>query len=1028
MDGIAQFLLLSRIANDAGVSAWMGREALILTMFALVVTVPFLMGELIARLLRLPDLSQRIGVVLMTIGMSLSPFAFEMLRGQSWTNALHFGIDLAGGTNLVYQIDVKEAQAQKKLVNKATVNQMVDAIKKRVNPSGTIDMTVRGVGTDRIEVIVPGVDRDLVEQMKAKITRLGSLEFGILANRVDHPDLVKAAEALPNDQRELFVKERVVAAWRDASEGKEKDTGGNVGSRVVTLPNSQGKDVEVLQFLIKQELPDQTVTGYHLTQARAQMDNNGRPAVGFHFNGRGAFLFGNLTQANLPDPENGPTQGFRRRLAILLDGKVCSAPTIQSRITSAGEITGSFTMKEVEELVAVLNAGALEVPLNPTPISEFTISPLLGSDVRQKGVAAILISAFFVFAFMLVYYRVAGVVADLSLALNLLMVVGAMAFISATFTLPGLAGIVLTIGMAVDSNVLIYERMREELARGANLRIAIQNGFERAFSAIFDGNVTSLLTAAILYMIGSDLIRGFAVSLFIGLLMSLFSCLYFGHLALEIIDRKRMVKTIKMMQFLGETKIDFLSKRGVAFAGSGLLIAAGMAALFVRGSANMDIDFSGGTMVTFQFIEKQSVDDVRARLNEVAVSNEPSALKVFPEGVSLEQLTADDEQQSMTSAKRFRMRTPVQDQSLVSNGINKAFDDAQHALFRVTLADSTVAPITDKLAGSSQRFEGGNQTVLTFSEPVSEATVIEYLSKELSAVKTDKNRSKYESVQLLLSATNPAAEKAAAEKAATAKEKTAAEDKAATPKKAATKIEVSPKYTEFIVRATRQVSASDLSAATKSVQARLAASPVFEEVNAFETSVANNTKIDALLAIIASLVMIVVYMWFRFEKVYFGYAAVAALAHDVLVTVGCIALGAYLSKTPIGSLFMLDDFKINLNQIACLLTIVGYSLNDTIVIFDRIREIKGKNPKISYEMINQSVNQTLSRTLLTALTTFVVVLVLYVAGGEGIHGFAFSMIIGVVTGCYSTIYIANPVLLWLVQHEAQPAKKGLARR
>ena len=1016
MDGIAQFLLLSRIANDAGVSAWMGREALILTMLALVVTVPFLMGELIARLLRLPDLSHRIGVVLMTISMSLSPFAFEMLRGQSWTNALHFGIDLAGGTNLVYQIDTKEAQAQKKVVNKATVSQMVDAIKKRVNPSGTIDMTVRGVGTDRIEVIVPGVDRDLVEQMKAKITRLGSLEFGILANRVDHPDLVKAAEALPKDQRELFVKERVVAAWRDASQGKEKDTGGNVGSRVVTLPNAEGKDVEVLQFLIKQELPDQTVTGYHLTQARAQLDNNGRPAVGFHFNGRGAFLFGNLTQANLPDSENGPTQGFRRRLAILLDGKVCSAPTIQSRITSAGEITGSFTMKEVEELVAVLNAGALEVPLNPTPISEFTISPLLGGDVRKKGVTAILISAFCVFGFMLIYYKVAGVVADLSLALNLLMVVGAMAFISATFTLPGLAGIVLTIGMAVDSNVLIYERMREEFARGANLRIAIQNGFDRAFSAIFDGNVASLLTAAILYMIGSDLIRGFAVSLFIGLLMSMFSCLYFGQLLLEIIDRKRVVKTIKMMQFLGETNIDFLSKRGVAFAGSGLLIAAGMAALFVRGSANMDIDFSGGTMVTFQFIEKQSMDDVRKRLNDVAVSNEPSAPKIFPEGVSLEQLTSDGEQQSMTSGIRFRMRTPVQDQSLVSSGINKAFDDAQHALFRVTLADSTVAPITDKLEGSSQRFEGGNQTVLTFSEPVSEATVIEYLSRELSAIKTDKNRVKYESVQLLLSASGPATEKPAAK------------EKADAARKAGTKVENSPKFTEFTVRTTRQVIASDLDAGIKSVQARLAASPVFEEVNAFETSVANNTKVDALLAIIASLVMIVVYMWFRFEKVYFGYAAVAALAHDVLVTVGCIALGAYLSKTPIGPLFMLEDFKINLNQIACLLTIVGYSLNDTIVIFDRIREIKGKNPKISYEMINQSVNQTLSRTLLTALSTFIVVVVLYIAGGEGIHGFAFSMIVGVVTGCYSTIYIANPVLLWLVQHEAQPAKTGLARR
>ena len=1012
MDGIAQSLLLSLIINDGGVSAWMGREALIVTMLAVLVTVPFLLGELVARLLRLPDLSHRIGVVMMAIGMSLSPFAFEVLRGQSWSNCLKLGIDLAGGTNLVYAINVKEAKEQGKTVDKATVSKMVDAIKKRVNPSGTIDMTVRGVGTDRIEVIVPGADRDLVEQMKAKITRLGSLEFGILANDVDHRDLIATAKTLPDDQRELFVKGQIIAAWRDSD--KEKDTN-QVATRVVKRRNADGKEVDVLQFLIKHERAELTVTGKYLTQARAQQDNNGRPAVGFHFNGRGAVLFGNLTQANLPDRENGPTNGFRRRLAILLDGKVCSAPSIQSRITSAGEITGNFTRTEVEDLVAVLNAGALDVPIIQTPISEFTISPLLGGDVRQKGVTAILISAFCVFGFMLVYYMIAGVVADLSLALNLLMVVGAMAFISATFTLPGLAGIVLTIGMAVDSNVLIYERMREEFARGANLRIAIQNGFDRAFSAIFDGNVASLLTAAILYMIGSDLIRGFAVTLFIGLLMSMFSCLYFGQLLLEIIDRKRVVKTIKMLQFLGETNIDFLSKRSLAFAGSGLLIAAGLAALFVRGSANMDIDFSGGTMVTFKFVEKQSMNDVRSRLNNVKASDEPAAANIFPDGISLEQLTDSDELQSATSAHRFRLRTPEQDQSVVLNGINRAFADASHALVRVTLADTDVSPITDTLGGDAQRFEGGHQALLKFSEPVSEATVTEYLSRELSAIKKDANRLKYESVQLLLSASGPAAEKAAAK------------EKADAAIKAGTKPEGNPKFAEFTVRATREIAEDDLRVGLKSVQTRLATLPVFEEVNAFETSVANNTKIDALLAIIASLVMIVVYMWFRFEKVYFGYAAVAALAHDVLVTVGCIALGAYLSKTPIGPLFMLDDFKINLNQIACLLTIVGYSLNDTIVIFDRIREIKGKSPKISYEMINQSVNETLSRTLLTALSTFIVVVVLYIAGGEGIHGFAFSMIVGVVTGCYSTVYIANPVLLWLVQHEAPAPKKGLAR-
>ena len=989
MDGIAHSLLLSQ----GGVEAWMGRQTLILTMIAALFTVPFLVGWLIARLLRLPDLSQRIGVVLMATSMSLAPFAYEELRGRSWTDAFHLGIDLAGGTNLVYAVNVTEAKEQGKRVDKATLDKMVDAIKNRVNPSRTIDMTVRTVGTDRIEVIVPGADRDLVEQMKAKITRLGSLEFGILANDIDHQQLIDQAKQIPDDRRELFAEGRIVAAWRDAAEGKETDTT-RVASRVVKKRGKEGKEVEVLQFLVVQDPPDRAVTGKYLTASRAQTDRNGRPAVGFYFNARGAVLFNALTGANLPAPENGPLNGFSRRLAILLDGKVYSAPTIQSRISSAGEITGNFTMKEVNELVAVLNAGALEVPLIQQPVSEFTISPLLGIDVQQKGMAAIGFSAIIVFAFMLIYYRLAGVIADLSLALNLLLVVGSMAFIAATFTLPGLAGIVLTIGMAVDSNVLIYERMREELARGANLRIAIQNGFDKALSAIVDGNVTSLLTAVILYMIGSDLIRGFAVSLFIGLLMSLFSCLYFGHLAFEIIERKRLAKTLTMMQFLTTTNIDFLAKRTIAFAGSGLLIAVGMGALFVRGDQNLDIDFSGGQMITFEFVKAQTTVDVRARLESE-----------FP-GVSLEQLTVGDEKQSAEGGRRFRMRTTEQNPATLIAGMNKAFNDADHALIRVTLADFEVNPITEKLEGEAERFAGGHQATLKFSGAISEATVIEYVAKELSAVKLDAKRSKYESVQLLLAATGTRA----------------------TPDAPKLKVEHNPKFAEFTLRSTREIDSVDLGSALKAVQTQLASSPVFEEVNAFDTSVANDTKIDALLAILASLVMIVIYIWLRFEKIYFGLAAVAALAHDVLVTLGCIALGGYLSQTPIGPLLLLDDFKINLNQIACLLTIVGYSLNDTIVIFDRIREIKGKSPRITPEMINQSVNQTLSRTLLTALTTFMVVVVLYIAGGEGIHGFAFSMIIGVITGCYSTVYIANPVLLWLVQRDEVMAKKQLARR
>ena len=298
------------------------------------------------------------------------------------------------------------------------------------------------------------------------------------------------------------------------------------------------------------------------------------------------------------------------------------------------------------------------------------------------------------------------------------------------------------------------------------------------------------------------------------------------------------------------------------------------------------------------------------------------------------------------------------------------------------------------------RFSTGEQAEVKLSGGISAETFLAYVTETLEAINGDNpNTKRYASAQSLVRVTGT-------------KEVPIDQEGAFDPSH-----KIPAKYTELLVQATPEVKPEDFAETLQKIQDRLKTEPVLDEVNSFDTSVASETKMSALLAVLASLVMIVIYIWFRFEKIYFGLAAVTALAHDVLITLGAIALGAYASKTVIGPALMLEDFKINMNQIACLLTIVGYSLNDTIVIFDRIREVKGKNPNITYDMINQSVNQTLSRTLLTALTTFLVVVVLYLAGGEGIHGFAFSMIVGVITGCYSTVYIANPVLLWLVNRE-----------
>ncbi len=980
MDGMGMGLLLAQAAGNKAAAPGVPWQAF--ATIALVFIVPFVLGQLIATSLKLKEFGFKMGVVLFSIFLSAAPFVYQAMLGKPMSKAISLGIDLAGGTNLIYAVDHVKAKADQKVVDNATLDKMVGAIMRRINPGGTEELTVRRVGNDRIEVIIPGADREVVEQKKRQIVNLGSLEFAILANQKDHANEIRIGSEMRPDQNSHFRDGRLVLSWRDVAKGQVVNASG--ADRTATREVERvidGEKVKVRQFLVVHETPEKAVTGRYLTHAQSQMDENGQMAVGFNFSARGGQLFSQLTEKYKPDK----TEGFERRLAVLLNGEIQTAPTIRTRIGDRGQITGNFKREEIDQLISVLNAGALEVPLIEQPVSEFTISPLLGVDVQTKGMRAIVISAIVVLGFMGVYYLLAGAVANLCLILNLITVVGAMALIEATFTLPGLAGLVLTIGMAVDSNVLIHERMREELARGASLRMAIENGFDKALSAIIDGNVTSLITAVILYMIGSDQIRGFAISLFIGLTLSMFSVLYFGHMCFQIIERKKWARTLHMMQFMGETKLDFLKTQGYAFALSGAVIVAGFAALFARGVNNLDIDFTGGTMVTFEFVDPQKTEDVRSKLSEK-----------FGSTISLERLVLAGEQAAAEGGHRYRVRTTEKVQATVTKSLTEAFSDKSMALLRVTLdpAEVTAIPADAKSEdGGEDRFAGGSQATLKFSgSGLSTATAAAYLADELRRIPGEKEgSSKYDAAASLIDIAG----------------------KTAAPKDAAATT-TTEKFVEMDAKAIGQVAPADFQSAITAMATKMTSNPAFEEVNSFDTSVATETQRDAILAMLASLAMIVVYIWFRFENLYFGFAAVVALAHDVLVTLGSVCLAAYLSNTPIGTIFMFDDFKVNLALIASLLTIIGYSMNDTIVIFDRLREIRGRNPDITYDMINLSVNQTLSRTLLTALSTFLVVVILYVFGGSGIHGFAFSMIVGVITGCYSTVYIANPVLYWLI--------------
>jgi len=328
--------------------------------------------------------------------------------------------------------------------------------------------------------------------------------------------------------------------------------------------------------------PGQEVTGKYLKQVRPDFDERLQPAVRFEFDHAGGRKFGTLTREHLPEEGD----AFKYQLAILLDNLVMSAPVINSEIRDSGIIEGGpqgFKAKEVQHLIEVLRAGSLPASLNPTPLQEEKVGPTLGEDTIAKGVRAIWISLAVVPIFMLIYYRFAGIVAVLALAVNMILLMGSMAFIQATFSLPGLAGLALTIGMAVDANVLVFERMREEKERGATLSQQIRNGFNRAWVTIFDSHVTNLLAAIVLYVVGTEEVKGFALTMIIGMAWNLFTAVFMSRVIFEYCYTKGWLKNVTMLKLMDKTNIDFIGPRYYCMAGSLILIILGLIATFVRG-------------------------------------------------------------------------------------------------------------------------------------------------------------------------------------------------------------------------------------------------------------------------------------------------------------------------------------------------------------------------------------------------------------------------------------------------------------
>lgn len=973
----------------------------------------FVLGAVIARALKVTDWSIRIGVCLAALAFGVMPFLIRMGNGESIGSGLRLGIDLAGGTNMVFQV---ESDKEKPLTSEI-MDKMVSAVAKRINPTGTSEITVRQVGSDRIEVIIPGKDPQTVAEIKQRIVRLGSLEFYITATQSFDGTIISEARKLSLNEKELVTEladgtREVRAKWVPAF---EREVNGKIVPKDLDRSDAISRDVkkhrvvdgsleeyDTKEYLVLVGKPHEQVTGKYLRSANPGINpENGGQIVQFRFDARGAFLFGQLTSKYQPPAGN---DQFRYGLGIVLDGRIYSAPNINAVITDSGVIEGDFTAAEVRELSGVLNAGALEVPINKKPLSEATVDPTLGEDVRNKGVKAIMVAAIVVVVFMLIYYRFAGIVAVICLLLNMLLVLTIMMSINATFTLPGLAGLVLTIGMAVDANVLIFERMREEKNRGSSLRMAIKNGFSKAFTTIVDANVTTLITAAILYAIGTDTVKGFAVSLFIGIVVSMFTALYVGRVLFDIAERRGFIKDVGMFSLVGQTNLDFLSKRAICAVFSLILIVGGLIAFGSRGNKNYDIDFTGGTMVTFRLTEAADTDDVRAVL-----------ATHFEDSFTIERLTLAG-QDEVTGSRYFRLRSTESDteenkdeeksaEERVAEKVFLAFkDESSMNLLMVNVSFTEPVPYTiaedDTSAKATvyKRFSGGHTATLEFTSEgkpaeVASGRIFDMLESAIEEI----GEQKYTDAAGFIDVEGIKGSGIEAQG------------------------QEVQKFSKVKVRVTSDVAAEDITTAMSSIQATLDSRPLLDEVNTFASAVASEMKTSAIMAIIVSLLAIVAYIWFRFQQITFGLAAVVALVHDVLIVMGMMAVASYLNGNSIGNILLFNDFRINLPMVAAFLTIVGYSLNDTIVVFDRIREVRGKNPNLTTEIVNTSLNQTLSRTLLTSLTTFLVVIILYVIGGEGIHGFAFCLTLGVVVGTYSSIYVASPVLVWLMNRKAKTA-------
>ena len=1061
-------------------------------------------------------------------------------RGQ-----VKLGLDLKGGSELLYEVRVN-----KKEDRPGITKEIIEVLKKRIDPKGILEYRIQEQGSHRILLQVPGATKSEIEALKRRLTRLGKLEFRLAAT---------------SDSKE----------YKDAASGK--DVPGYYKHWIRQSKDEKGEGDD--WFLVRNKTE---ITGEHL--ARVFPDRKDIQAVvGFEFDQIGKAKFGKLTERNIGKP-----------LAIILDGVLYSAPVIRDRIPGKGIIEGGFSQEEVNNLIAIMRAGSLPADLELE--METTVGPSLGKDSINSALRAGLIAGIFVILFMGIFYLGVGWVANFALALNILLILGALAIIAATVTLPGLAGLVLTIGIAVDANVLIFERIREEIAAGRPIKSAIKNGYDKAFTTILDANLTTLITAIILAAVGTGPIKGFAWVLIIGLLVNMFTAILVTRTIFNILLSKSWVNKFHMMKFVEKTSFSFVQFRSIAVPISIFLIVGGLSIFVIRGSNNYDIDFTGGTLAHLHLKSPTSVEQVRSSLAENEYPNAEvqglwtedaligSTSNPTDFGIRIKELTKEKIEEKIiedvtnslksqdvngnlvfTDTTVFNLTTdqPVEESIVqdaltstgyreddvisvvpsvkskhfaivlatiddtrerynmlknISDSIGNSILTSQVNLTFGEIKESQNPNITDKNTGkvyqnmstmelnlsqptdptllqmeinkagfkdlfvnkmkssrialsSKLKVEGPRSVLNEIKNKMSKTLILpslafinnktitvelnqavlenelrealigipeieESLQKllttnaktstflvKMNSLRTGKIQEKiqgdiinifnndidFENINVSLykdedQKNNDSDKEYLKMELSTALTKDKIEDvmnKSGHSNLLAEDLITGKAYNSVKLKTDK----SDVEIVKASLQEAFVIPMPLKRIVSIGASVAGEMKGRAILALICACFAIIVYVWYRFGEFKFGAAAVIALIHDVLITLGAVAIADHF-----GNIF--GDIKLNLPMVAAFLTLVGYSLNDTIVLFDRIREnVSGKKKALDPGMVDMSINQNLNRTILTSLTTFGVLMALYFIGGPEIHGFAFVMMVGVVVGTYSSIFVASPILV-----------------